>query len=171
METIFFKKTSELKRHKTELEKKLNVKITIVGKKVTIVGKKVTVEGSTVDEYEASIVLDAVNFGFPAQTALLLKDDDVVFRKISIKNFTRRKDLEVVKSRIIGAQGSTKNTIEQIADCKVVVNDNEVGILCEANEIEYAITALTNLIRGSKQSNVYKFLERINTQKKKNNNV
>ncbi len=162
METIFFKRLSELKRNKAELERRLKVKIEIIGKKVTM-------EGATVDEYEASIVLDAINFGFPTQTALLLKEEDVLFRKINIKSVTRRKDLEVVKSRVIGTQGSTKNTIEEIADCQVVVNGNEVGIIGEAAEIEYALTALTNLIRGSKQANVYKFLERINTRKKNNN--
>ena len=162
METIFFDRLGELRRTKNELEKRLKVSISIEGKKVTI-------RGNTFEEFEALNVLEAMNFGFSAQTALMLKDDDIIFQKLPIKNFTRRKDLETVKARIIGTQGRTKRTIENLAECEVVVKGNEVGIICPAEEIDYVVTGMANLIRGSKQSNVYKFLERINTARKNKN--
>ena len=160
METLFCRRTREIEREKEKLEKKLRVKITIQGKKITI-------DGPALEEYEAGLVFDAVDFGFPLDIALLAKDEDMIFKRLSIKDFTRRVDMEVVKGRLIGTQGRTKRTIENIADCHIRIQDNEVGILGAAEEVEYAITAIANLIRGSKQSNVYKFLEKINTQKKK----
>jgi ribosomal RNA assembly protein len=162
METIFFDRLAELKRTHNELEKRLKVTITIEGKKVTI-------RGNTFEEYEALTILEAMNFGFSAQTALMLKDEDIVFRRIHIKDFTNRKDLETVKARIIGTQGRTKRTIENLANCEVMIKGNEVGLICPAEEIDYVITGMTNLIRGSKQANVYKFLERINTSRKNKN--
>lgn len=162
METIFFDRLTELKRTHDELEKRLKVTITIEGKRVTI-------RGNTFEEYEALTILEAMNFGFSAQTALMLKDEDIVFRRIHIKDFTNRKDLETVKARIIGTQGRTKRTIENLANCEVMIKGNEVGLICPAEEIDYVITGMTNLIRGSKQANVYKFLERINTSRKKKN--
>lgn len=160
METFFSPRVREIQREKTKLEKKLKVSINVHGRWVTI-------DGPALEEYEASFVFDAINLGYPVDIALMAKDEEMIFKKLSIKDFTRRVDLETVKARLIGTQGRTKRTIENIADCYIRVQGNEVGILGAAEEVEYAITAITNLIRGSKQANVYKFLERINTQKKK----
>ena len=155
MENIFFESTKEIKKSKQELEKKLNVKIEIVGKKVSF-------EGDSVDEYEALTVLDAIKFGFPQGTALLLKNGEIIFKKISIRDYTRRKNLKDVKARVIGTMGTTKRTIEAISGCVLIIHNNEVGIIGHADDVEEATTALTNLIRGAKQANVYKFLEHLN---------
>lgn len=162
METIYFDRLGELKRTKDELEKRLKVSISIQGKRVTI-------NGGAFEEFEALTILEAMNFGFSAKIALMLKDEDIIFRKLPIKNFTRRKDLETVKARVIGTQGRTKRTIENLADCQVIVKGNEVGLICPAEEIDYVLTGMTNLIRGSKQANIYKFLERINAARKNKN--
>lgn len=159
METLLFPSIGEIKREKELLERKLKVKITIQGKKVMF-------EGDSLDEYEASLVFEAMQFGFSAEDALLLKDEEVTFKKVNIKNFTRRRNLADVRARVIGKYGRTKRTIQNIASCRLVIKGNEVGIIGSAEEIDHAITALTNLIRGSKQSNVYNFLERMNTNKK-----
>jgi rRNA processing protein Krr1/Pno1 len=47
-----------------------------------------------------------------------------------------------------------------------VLHDNTVGIIGPAETIEEATTAIGNLIRGSKQANIYRFLERMNAAKK-----
>ena len=158
MENIFFENTKEIKRAKSELEKKLNVKIEIAGKKVII-------EGEPLDEYEAITILNAINFGFSAKTALSLKNSEIIFKKISIRDFTRRKNLIDVKARIIGTLGTTKRTIEQISGCMLIIHHNEVGIIGHVEDVEEATTALTNLIRGAKQANVYKFLEHLDKSK------
>lgn len=160
METLYLERAREVDKHKELLERKLNVKLHRTG-------RKLTVEGTPFNEYEANFVFEAINFGFPVDTALMLKEEDITFKRIKVKDFTRRKDLTTVRSRVIGTQGRTKRTIETIANCHMCIQGNEVGLIGAANEIEYALTALTNLIRGSKQANVYKFLERVNTQKKK----
>src|SRR3989344_8597782 len=158
---LIVKNIKKIKNDLELLEKRLGVKISIKEP------NQITIEGDSLKEYEAQIVLDAISFGYPVRTALLLKDEGMVFQKINIKDVTRRKDLETIKARIIGTQGRTKRTIENIANAELVVSGNDVGIICRAEEIDYIITALKNLIRGSKQSNVYNFLEKINDQKKK----
>ncbi len=157
-ETIFFEKTASLIQAKPELEKKLNIKINITGRKVEI-------EGSTVNEYEAMIVLDAINSGFSPKDALLLANEGYIFRKINMKDFTRRKNLDDVKARVIGTEGKTKRTIEEISGCKLVIKDKIVCIIGLAESIKDATTAITNLIKGSKQANVYSYLERMNREK------
>lgn len=159
METIFVDKTAELKKTKNDLEKKLNVKITIDGKKVTI-------DGSAADEFDAKEVISAIGFGFSAPKALQIKSGEFFFRKINIKKFTRRKDLRDVRARLIGTEGKTKRTIENLSNCSIVISGNSVGIICSAESMEAELTAIENLIRGSKQANVYRYLEKMNAIKK-----
>lgn len=160
METLFISKTIELKRTKEQLEKELNVKIYIKGKQVII-------DGEAVSEYEAMHIVEAIGFGFSTKKALLLKDPEYTFRRLRIKDFTRRKDLEDVRARIIGREGKTKKTIEDISGVYLELNGNEVGLIGPTEDIEEETAALTNLIKGTKQANVYKKLEKINAEKKK----
>lgn len=160
MESFIINRTSEIRKNKAELEDKLKVKISIIGKKVTI-------EGEAVDEYEASIILEAIDFGFSAKKALMLKDPEILFRRINIKKFSKPQRRSDVRSRVIGTEGKTKRTIENIGNCEMVVNHNEIAIICPASTIEETTTAITNLIRGSKQGNVYAFMEKMNRERKK----
>ena len=160
MESLYFNRLKELKKEKRELEKKLGINIEIKGKLVAI-------SGDPPKEYDAYIVLEAMQFGFSAKVALSLLNNDIIFRKIPIKPFTRRKNLKEVRGRIIGREGKTKRTIEDISGCSVVITDSAVGIIGPAHEIEEATYGIQKLIRGSKQANVYRFLERMNAGKKK----
>lgn len=159
METLFLEKNIEVKRNLAELEKQLKVKIKITGRKAVI-------EGDAINEYEASRVLEAIGIGFSAKQALLLIEEDMVFIRIPIKRISRRKDLETVRARIIGSEGKTKRTLENVSGCEIVINEHEVGIIGPGEEIEETKTAVTNLIRGTKEANVYRFLERMNAKRK-----
>lgn len=101
MEEIYFKKINELRKNLKKLQKALKVKLTLSGRKLTI-------EGESLDEYEAVRVLDAMNFGFSAQKSLQLIESDMDFRIVHIKDFTRKKNFEEIKSRLIGSKGQTK---------------------------------------------------------------
>ncbi len=159
MDTILTNRTTEIRRNLKELEEKLKVSITIAGKKVTI-------SGEPFDEYEAMNILDAIASGFSAKKALLILDEDNIFRKIHIKDFTRRKDLKEVRGRIIGREGKTKHTLENIADCVIAIQDSTISVIGTAESIDNITTAIKNIIRGTKNANAYNFLERINAQKR-----
>ncbi|MDP4039359.1 MAG: KH domain-containing protein [Candidatus Pacearchaeota archaeon] len=160
MISIQAKRIKEIKRSKRKLEKKLNIKIRFDKCDVLF-------EGESLDEYQASLIFEAINLGFSAETALLILENEITFETINIKDHTRRKNLLVVRGRLIGTRGKTKNTLEEISGCKIKIQDNIVGLIGHAENIKNATTAITNIIRGSKQTNAYKYLERINTKKKK----
>ena len=159
MEQIYLQNMRKLRRNLPILKEKLGVLFSIKGKQVTI-------EGTALKEYDACLVLEAMDFGFDRKEAFLLTNEAFVFRKIPIKNFTRRKNLEEVRGRIIGTEGRTKRTIENVSGCAIVVHDNAVGVIGPAERIEETTTTLTNLIRGTKQANVYRFLEKMNAARK-----
>ena len=157
---IYCKRLAEVKREKRLLERKLNAKILITKRFIEL-------ECSPIEEYEAQLVFDAINLGFPAETAVLLTDENFVFKQINMKDYTRRKNLNVIRGLLIGTHGRTKNTVEQISGCQVRIHDNMIGIIGPAKSIEYALNGVISIIRGTRQTSVYKYLERINTQKKK----
>ena len=66
METIYCEKVPRIIKNKKKLEGELNIKIKNRGKEVVI-------KGRPEDEYAAKKVIDALNFGFPFSTALLIK--------------------------------------------------------------------------------------------------
>ncbi len=158
MRTLILDRIKEIKINLRKLEDSLNVKLSLKGNKLTI-------SGSELEEYDAERIINAINFGFSTVKALTLKDPEIVFRILHIKDFTRRKDLKEVRARLIGRFGKTKETIENISNTDIVIHDNEVGVLGSAESIEDAITALKNLIKGSKQANVYRYLEKANVRK------
>lgn len=160
MENIYLKRISEIRREKDKIERILNIEINIKGKIVYF-------EGKPLDEYEALQIFEAMKFGFTLKKALLLIEPDIQFQKLNIKDFTRRKDLYEVRARIIGKDGKTKRTIEYVSDCSIELNDNTVGIIGNSEEIDAAVTALKSLIHGSKEGNVYRYLERMNTERRK----
>ncbi len=160
METLIFDSVPRaLKREQRALEQQLQVKLTIVGRKVAI-------EGPALQEYVAFMVVEAIALGFTPKQALVLKDEDMAFRKVRIRDFTRRKSLKDVRSRLIGREGKTRRTIEEISNCEVVIGESEVGIIGSAESIDAAMQATINIIKGSKQANAYRYLERMNTEKK-----
>ena len=161
MESIYFKDIRELKKEQKQIEHK-------IGLSLQIAGKKVAYEGSALQEYETGLVLNAIAFGFSAKKALQLLEPDMGFKILHMKDFTRRKDMEEVRARVIGKEGKTKRTIENITNCTLVIHDdNEIGIIGLLEDIDHAVVGIGNLIRGTKEANAYAFLERMNAESKK----
>ncbi|MCX8159270.1 MAG: hypothetical protein N3D20_03240 [Candidatus Pacearchaeota archaeon] len=161
MEQIYIQRPKEILKNLPLLEKKLNAKITIKGKNLTI-------QSSSLNEYEAFQVFKAINFGFPIKKSLLLLNEDYQFVTIKIKSYTKRR-LTDIKARLIGKEGKTKRAIGNISGCDIIINEKEnaVGILGLTENVDATITAITSLIKGAKESNIYAFLERMNRLRKK----
>jgi ribosomal RNA assembly protein len=153
METLYCEKIPRIVKNKKKLEKKLKIKIRNRGKEVTI-------EGKPEDEYDAEKVIEALDFGFPFSTVLLIKEEDHLFEVIHIKDHTKRKDLERIRARIIGKKGKTLKTLQQLTGCYFELKDNSVGIMGDPEHIKNAQEAIISLIKGSKQANVYAHLEK-----------
>lgn len=158
METIYLKRIFEVRKLKSELEKKLNVKLVIVGKHVKI-------DGESLDEYDAMRVFEAINFGFSVRKALVLKREDFVFKVVHIKEYTKR-NLKDIKARLIGKHGRTRKTISMISGCDVLIKESDVGVIGYCEDVDDTVAGIVSLIKGSKQANIYKYLERMNRAKK-----
>lgn len=136
-------------KNRKKLEKELNVKITNRGKEVYI-------EGGAEEEYVSEKVVDALEFGFPYEIALLIKKNDLLFEIVNLKEYSRTKAMERVRGRIIGTQGKALQTLTQITNCRFEIKGNEVGIIGNPEEILEAKEAIISIAQGSKHGNVYR---------------
>ncbi|MGD9275589.1 MAG: KH domain-containing protein [Candidatus Pacearchaeota archaeon] len=152
MKVILCEKLPRILKNKKKLEKTLNVKIQNRGKEVKI-------EGKGEDEFIAEKVIDALNFGFSYSDAISIKSEDFDFEVISIKDYTKRKDLKSVRARIIGGGGKTLKVLSDLSRCSLELKENSVGIIGPPECIQNAIDGISSICHGSKQSNVYKLLE------------
>ena len=162
MQEIYTEFIRKILQSKARLEKELNVKITNKG-------KLVFVDGEADKEFEALQIIEAINTGFSVEKALLLKDENIILQTIHIKDITKRQDLERVRARIIGTQGGTLKTLNNLTNCEFSLQDNNIGIIGDAEEIEEGIQAVTSLIQGSRQGNVYAHAEKEMKKKRLNN--
>lgn len=153
MKKLYIKSARKILQNKKELEEKLNIKINVRGTETSISGK-------ADDEYFAERVLLALDFPFLVEEALLLKNEDYMFEILNIKEFTKRHDLNVVKGRIIGKKGKTLKVLENLTESYIVVKENNVAIIAPVEFFETARQAVVSLIHGSKQGNVYGYVEK-----------
>ena len=153
MQEIYVENLKEVLRSKFRLQKELGIKLTNKG-------KNVFVNGPANKEFIAIEVLEAINLGFSADRALELTQDGFMLQTVHIKDITKRHDLERVRARIIGTHGRTLKTLQNLTNCDLAMNDNEIGLIGPIQEMEDAVQAVTSLVQGSKQGNVYGRLER-----------
>ena len=159
MQEIYVENIREVIRGKKLIQKELDVKITNKG-------KNVFVDGDADDEYIALEVLEAVNAGFSIDSALVINEEGMMLQRVHIKDITKREDLDRVRARIIGKKGKTLATLGNLTNCRVSLQDNEIGLIGEAETMDDAVQAVTSLIQGSKQGNVYSRLERESKKKR-----
>ncbi len=161
MEKIYCERINEVKKEKYFLEKRLNVKIEIDG-------RFAIVNGDSMNEYDFSRIIEAINVGFSSRTASLILDGDYIYEKINIKKFTTRKNLDLIRGRLIGAKGKTKRTMEEITGAVIKVKDNTVSVICRAEDVDYITNSIIRVIKGTKHSNVYRYLETVKSKRKYN---
>jgi len=155
---ILNKKTiKKVSKNKKILERKLKIKLKIKNSEVEI-------EGEELRAYVAEKVIEAIERNFPVKIALLLLKEDYVLEEIPIRSITRKRNLSEVKARLIGKKGKTLKLISEISNCYLSLHENVISIIGPGDKIKDVTTAIKNLIRGSKQSNIYFYLEK--TKKK-----
>jgi len=153
MKKIISEKLPRILKNKKRLEKELLVKITNRGKEVFI-------DGNPEEEYYAEKVLEALEFGFPFENAMRIKDENFIFEILNIKDYSTSKDMKRIRARVIGKGGKALKVLHDLTECYFELKDNKVGIIGSAESIKNAQEAIVAIIKGSKHSNVYSFLEK-----------
>lgn len=140
-----------------QLEEQFGVKLDIDSKSGDIV---ITGEDAS-NRYIMSLILQAINYGFSPEHALMLEDEFNVLDIIDVKrNIRDSHRLKVVMGRIIGQEGKTRELIEEITQCRVTIKDHFVSVIGRFENVQLVHEAIEMLISGASHKSFYGYLER-----------
>lgn len=146
--------------------KKLLEKVT--GSKIEVDSKNNTVRIEPKNEntdplsvWKTKYVILAIARGFNPQKALTLMQDDVMLEIIDLDRLLPSKKSKIrIKGRIIGENGKTRRTIEELSETKISVYGDTVSIIGEQYPLRIAKHAVNMLINGYPHSSVYRYLNK-----------
>ncbi|MBW3003194.1 KH domain-containing protein [Candidatus Woesearchaeota archaeon] len=158
---VLIGKKGEIKK---ELEERTNTKIIVDSKEGDI-----QISGDdALGLYSAREVVMAVGRGFNPETAMLLLKADYVLEILNIKEFCKTKNSELrLKGRVIGKEGKSRRTIEDLTETYITVYGKTIAIIGEANNVLNSKKAIETLLKGGTHASVYRWLERKRREQKK----
>ncbi|MFP4423754.1 MAG: KH domain-containing protein [Candidatus Woesearchaeota archaeon] len=116
----------------------------------------------------AKEVVKAIGRGFNPDIARLIIKQDTAFELLNILDYVKtKKDIIRLKGRIIGAEGKSRKTIEDLTDVHISVYGKTVGIIGDTQRVTVARRAIESLLSGSPHSKVYHWLEKQRRELKK----
>ena len=158
-EKIYTENIRKILKERKEISSAFKVKLSSEAKVLII-------EGEPEQEVLTLSFVEAVDMGFPIIVALDLKNEDYVFKKISIKSIAQRNNLSQVRARVIGRERKAMDNFEYLTGCNISLHDNWVGIIGQEEMVRRAEYALKHLIAGSNHSKVYSYLEKEKAKEK-----
>jgi ribosomal RNA assembly protein len=151
------------------VEEKLSVELQIDGEGgVTIMLAEKAEDPSLL--FRAKDVVTAIGRGFSPEHALrLIRDEEAMLDVIDLRAIFGRSESDIrrIKGRIIGMDGKTRRTLEELTDTSVSVYGHTIGIIGNMEQVQAAREAIQMLIDGSLHSTVYRFLHRKRRELKK----
>jgi ribosomal RNA assembly protein len=151
------------------VEEKLSVELQIDGEGgVTIMLTEKAEDPSLL--FRAKDVVTAIGRGFSPEHALrLIRDEEAMLDIIDLRAIFGRSESDIrrIKGRIIGMDGKTRRTLEELTDTSVSVYGHTIGIIGNMEQVQAAREAIQMLIDGSLHSTVYRFLHRKRRELKK----
>jgi ribosomal RNA assembly protein len=155
---------------KLDIEERLQVKLDIESESG---GVQITLNEKATDPsllLRAKDVVMAIGRGFaPDRAFRLIRNDETVFDLVDLRLIFGRSDSDIrrVKSRIIGMNGKTRRTIEELSEADLVVYGHTVGFIGTFEEVDIARNAVQMIIQGSEHHTVYNFLQKKRRELKK----
>lgn len=147
---------------KKELEKLTGIKI-----KVDSQEGDVSVAGTDpLKLLTAKEIALAIGRGFNPELAFLLLKPDYGLIVISMQDYAKTPNALIrLKGRIIGSEGKSRKTIEELSHAYISVYGKTITILGDMDALGLARRAVEMLLSGSLHRNVYKWLEKQRRQR------
>ncbi|NPV51400.1 MAG: RNA-processing protein [Candidatus Methanofastidiosum sp.] len=156
---VLIGKDGEVKRH---IEKRLSVKLEIDSEEglINIFQKDGAEEPLNI--WKARDIVRAIGRGFPFEKASKIFNDNNIFEMLYLPDYLGKssKAWERQRGRIIGKEGSTRKTIEDLTNTDICVYGKTVSIIGDFDGVADAREALEMILEGKPHSIVYKYLEK-----------
>jgi ribosomal RNA assembly protein len=150
-------------RVKGQIQDKCNVLIEIDSKTgdATISSRPEPISTS-MEPFRAVEVITAISKGFsPRRAYRLIEGDEDTFQVIDLRDYAGKSSnsMERIKGRIIGEEGKSRRTIEDLTGAYVSVYGHSVGLIGKSDQIKIASDAITMLSKGKSHKSVYTMLQ------------
>ena len=143
---------------KNRIEEETKTKINVDSKEGDIF-----IKGSdALNLFTAREVISAIGRGFNPEIAELLLKADYGLEIIDITEFTGKNKSTMLrlKGRVIGKEGKSRRTIEELTECYISVYGKTIAIIGKSEDLVNTRRAVESLLQGSPHSNVYRWLEK-----------
>jgi ribosomal RNA assembly protein len=159
-------KDGEVKRR---IEEETKTKVTIDSKEgnVTIEATEKTEDPLAI--WRARDIIVAVARGFSPRKSFRLLSEDEAMEVIDLTDFVGRSEnaLKRIRGRIIGENGKTRRTIEELTGANLSVFGRTVSIIGEFDQLSVAKESIMLFLHGAQHGTVYRFLHRKSKELKK----
>ncbi len=106
-------------------------------------------------------VVKAIGRGFNPQKAVRLFDDDEYLEIVDLKDVVgeRTNQLARIRGRLIGTNGKTRQLIEDLTGCDMIIYGNTVSLIGNSITMPIAKHSIELILNGSEHATVYHYLE------------
>jgi len=122
----------------------------------------VEIEGeNAAEEWKIRDIVTAIGRGFNPNLAFKLFSENFYLEVLNLRDYLKSEHaIHRQKARIIGTQGKTKKTIEELTGVHLSIYGHTVAIIGDEEGIGLAKEAIVMLLSGKTHSTVYSFLEK-----------
>lgn len=147
-------------RVKDQIERDLNVVLT-VDAEAGVVATKARDDANPLAVLKAKDTVTAIARGFPPEKAFQLFDESVILDVLDLRELFGKSesDIQRVKGRIIGRDGKSRRSIEEITQADISVDEYAIGIIGSYESVSLAREGMEMLINGRTHATVYEHLK------------
>lgn len=112
--------------------------------------------------FDCKDIVLAIGRGFNPKVALKLLKEEFSLEVIRLRDIVggNQKQLERLRSRVIGREGKVRREIERLTRCEIAVYGKTISILGDAMDVSTCHRAIEMLLQGAMHKTVYTFLEK-----------
>jgi ribosomal RNA assembly protein len=160
-------------RVKDQIERDLNVILNVDGEAGVVVIRARDPNVNPLAVLKAKDAVTAIARGFSPEKAFELFDEDIILHVLDLRELFGKSesDIQRIKGRIIGRDGKSRRSIEEITQADISINEHAIGIIGSYDSVSLAREGVEMLIKGKQHATVYQHLKNKSREIKKKKKI